>query len=126
MDTQWLKRETKFRAIKAGGGFEVFELEDVQRVRPVIDWETISQFTGLKDVKGVEIYEGDVVQCFASNPVSSKYRAVIEWVHGGLCMRWLEQNARTDEGGSIESILHNIHIDGEVIGNVFENPELIK
>jgi hypothetical protein len=71
----------------------------------------VMQFTGLKDRKGVEIYEGDLLK-MAIDTRSEDVRAV-EYDEGGF---WLG-----DKPG-YEWPLAFI----EVIGNIYENPELIE
>lgn len=80
----------------------------------LVDRKTVGQFTGLKDnertkeyPEGKEIYEGDII---------SYKNAVIEWGEDGYCMRF--------RSGIAESGIRND--ESEVIGNRFENPELLK
>ena len=73
----------------------------------------LMQYTGLKDANGVEIYEGDVVRC------SNEYRTVKMWMGNAcLCVSW------ASTGFPIYPYNVNNHV--EVIGNIYENPELIK
>lgn len=72
------------------------------------------QFTGLLDKNGQEIYEGDIVICFATG----NSPAVVECnaPDGGY-------NLRGRDGEYIE-IFYNEGL--KVIGNIYENPELLK
>jgi uncharacterized phage protein (TIGR01671 family) len=70
----------------------------------------IQQYTGLKDSKGVEIYEGDIVE------IGDRKREVIF----NIGMFYIDENY-----GDIVPVSEVDNII-EVIGNIFENPELIK
>ncbi len=96
------------------------------------DWETLDniemdlmQYTGLKDKEGKEIYEGDILEL--KYPLSSrdeedfddyKLIRVVIIFQSGCC--WFTGDGFTD---------CNWHFynseDREIIGNVFENPELL-
>lgn len=68
----------------------------------------LQQLTGIKDSKGVEIYEGDIVNVNGGNHI-------IEWRGAGFACTWSDYNLDTCwfvGGGPV------------VIGNIFENPEL--
>ncbi len=70
----------------------------------------LMQYTGLKDTKGVEIYEGDIV----------KYRDElyeIKWMFSGFYLH-------NPKGGFIE--LAECDNCCEVVGNIYENPELLE
>ena len=69
----------------------------------------LMQYTGLKDVNGVEIYEGDIIK----DTMDSMMYEVI-WIDGGFT-------------GSGLPIDYFIGVGSfEVIGNIYENPELIQ
>lgn len=67
------------------------------------------QFTGLKDKNGKEIYEGDVLELGA--PFGNQE---VQWNDDG----WFLQ------AGHDRLSTHAAHL--EVIGNIYENPELLK
>lgn len=71
------------------------------------------QYTGLKDKNGKEIYEGDIVAEIFYKKVVGKY----EVKYDGF------QIAPFTLGSEFESTC--LPNDCEVIGNVFENPELL-
>lgn len=86
---------------------------------------SVMQYTGLKDKNGKEIYEGDVYRRY-------NYIYKVVWVQEKCCFMGLCFGRKKDfsEGFTKE---HDGHLfpladDGvmEVIGNVHENPELIK
>ncbi len=67
----------------------------------------LMQFTGLKDKKGKEIYEGDIID--------GRYgKSEVRWSdnHCGFIPFAYPNNAPTEE-------------ECEVIGNIYENPELL-
>jgi hypothetical protein len=67
------------------------------------------QFTGLLDVNGVEIYEGDILEC------EEHFYYEISW-HNKHCCWWV-----SDVGG-----LDELPPSAKVIGNIHQNPELLK
>lgn len=74
-------------------------------------------YTGLKDKNGKEIYEGDIVRDEVAEEKYSLFEPAIftvEWVEMGFLLR--------DKSGTIwDYSLRGM----EVIGNIYENPELI-
>lgn len=81
----------------------------------LVDAETVGQFTGLTDKNGKEIYEGDIViYPHDSKPCEVFYRAN-EYGTSFL----------TDSHDGVDS-LGDVLNTVEIIGNIHDNPELIK
>lgn len=84
--------------------------------------ETVSQFTGLYDKNGVRIWENDIVIIGGNK----SFPTVIEFLSGSWqCVRKYANKARENE----YSYLHRLEYDNpnqyEVIGNRFDNPDLL-
>ena len=85
--------------------------------------ETVSQFTGLYDKNGARIWENDIVIIGGNK----SFPTVIEFLSGSWqCVRKYTNKGRENE----YSYLHRLEYDNpnkyEVIGNRFDNPELLK
>ena len=85
--------------------------------------ETVSQFTGLYDKNGVRIWENDIVIIGGNK----SFPTVVEFLSGS----WQCVRKYTDKGRENEySYLHRLEYDNpnkyEVIGNRFDNPELLR
>lgn len=77
---------------------------------------TYLQYTGLKDKNGVEIYEGDIVKG-VDFKLHAEYVSQAKWHKNGY---WYAFN----KDGKGIGFLNNIELL-EVIGNIYENPELL-
>lgn len=79
----------------------------------------LMQFTGLKDKNGKEIYEGDIVNRFED------YNFKVVWCEedGAFVLRSLKDK---NDDYFRHMKYYELETEIEVIGNIYENPELIK
>jgi uncharacterized phage protein (TIGR01671 family) len=96
------------------------------------------QYIGLKDKNGIEIYEGDVVNLHCSGNKDHVVTATVKWVDGyarwGVPihkkMIWHEISKKMVMMREMHSWVGEHHCFSqprriEVIGNIYENPELL-
>ena len=125
-------REIKFRAKRTDTGAWVYgDIQHVQRINTKeeaeqsgrrsepavrvanydVDEKTIGQFTGLYDESGMAVYEGDLLRGYDNN--------VIEVVWSDACFC-----------GCISNTIVSLRIldveDRDVIGNIYDNKELLE
>lgn len=80
----------------------------------------LMQYTGLKDKKGVEIYEGDVVK----GSYYSGYNIGIKRIIGSV--GWASASFKVSGVKQYDGIVVGLDGSFEVIGNIYENPELLE
>lgn len=101
--------------------FIVSNEDDGEHYYPITDSSSVGQFTGLTDCKGKEIYEGDIIE-------SGGFRHIVEY--DAKQARYSAMNAMHINhpiyGGSSISQLWVDECEKVVIGNIYDNPEIIK
>ena len=120
-------REIKFKFLMENG-----EITDPYYLKELIDSDSYInieceysskikqelQYTGLKDKNGIEIYEGDIVRT-TSNELTGK------WKHKIFKIEFKEINCVA--GAKYMGFDFQFNVDEvEVIGNIYENPELLE
>lgn len=80
--------------------------------------DEIMQFTGLVDKNGKEIYEGDIFKTRTRKTTNALVKYVEEWGRYMACARQYENGRNFVEGAGVFK-------NREVIGNIYENPELL-
>lgn len=90
-----------------------------------VDSSTICQYTGLKDKNGKLIWENDVVKfdVYYYGKLESSTISQIKWCND-LCALSLVVNGRGTRGTL--GHLMDLNKEIEVIGNIFDNPELVE
>ena len=128
-----MKREIEFRAKSIDGYWVSGDLHlqckyphihTEERRSVSIDPKTIGQFTGLADRKGIAIYEGDVLNCYDGYPEP--------WVRVVRYSADLVEETPTP--GFVLANVKGVSVidtfdeydEFEVIGNEFDNPELLE
>lgn len=99
----------------------VFPLSLCGEINP----ETVGEYTGLTDKNGVKVFEGDILRC-VSEDWNNTYITKV-WAYGNtLCV---DVNGEANGYAPIDfadEIWVNENYEIEVIGNAYDNPNLLK
>ena len=120
-----MKREIKFRAWIPNVGWlaDGFSIsmdgtewyDDNGHSWPLSDIE-LMQFTGLHDKNGKEIYDGDIIKS-RLYPLYDGHTHDVYFKDGDYRVRWTMFR--------LSEMFEHTHTEIEVIGNIYENPELL-
>jgi len=119
-----MSREIKFRVwsyirYKKSYGF-VYSIGLIANDE-TLESDELMQYTGLKDMNGTEIYEGDIVS-FEDDPAG-----VVKWNSNFCCYTYWESKHINDEYESMDwnQLLKKDCNHYIVHGNIYENPDLL-
>ena len=84
-----------------------------------INTNTIGQFIGLKDKNGTQIYEGDIVKYMGHHYTES----IGEIFYDKTCCCF---STKVKNGKGYDVVDIDSYLELEVIGNIYDNPELLK
>lgn len=127
-----LKKAGKCQCPHDGSEYFIVEWDDVfheYEERQVIP-NTVGQYTGLKDKHGKQIFEGDILHIariadglggYYQPPLDYPVNVVVKW---DLCA-WMWETL-CDDKRYITFPDAWCHYECEIIGNVHDNPELLK
>ncbi len=100
------------------------------------EYVTLLQLTGLNDKRGKYIYEGDILKCWDSSAKDVTWG--LDKIHIGIieytpnCYSLKVPGKLIYDGGAVKQWEKDTYLDSwcnaeniEVIGNIYENPELI-
>lgn len=123
--TQWLTGYGVMPIDYTDGTEEYWLMDNTHETR--IKKESIGQYTGRKDKSGIEIYEGDIIETCNHDLV------VVVWHDNGFKYKYRFKRSYKGEGSWIETKFLEIGRETDdkrwgdkVVGNIFENPEMIE
>lgn len=117
-DGKWITRSETI--IHDGDGVWLSDGCDVVKVIE----DTVGQFTGLCDANGREIYEGDITKAPLLDPIFGDIlsdafdNVAISFHNGSFVVAYYE--------GRHKIYLQDLYNKIEVLGNIHDNPELLK
>ena len=98
--------------------------------------DTVGQFTGLLDKNGKEIYEGDVLNgttnkwVMEDKPEPHDFVGYVRWESQcDIGMEWVLTTMDSTGSDPLNVYVHCVAIDystGVIIGNIHDNPELLR
>lgn len=125
-DTKFMNDQVRVTSNRFGDGEILVEATDGFgwiEVKP----EYLMQSTGLKDKNGVEIFEGDIVKVTDEDEEYSYISVVKNYAEEGYPAFDIEYPSDWEyESNALSTIMSGGYETIEIIGNIYENPELLE
>lgn len=123
-----MQREIKFRAKETSGKdwcYGIMHNEGINLFPVSVDMETVGQFIGFLDTHKREIYEGDIIKFhfMTSSPSTSELFPTKSFL-GEITTNKYNQWTILSDG--LEIHIENAIKYGEIIGNIYDNKELLE
>lgn len=90
-----------------------------------VETKTVGQYTGMKDKNDNKIFEGDILK-IKSYVYDYEYITQVYYSYHTLCVDIYDQNYSSTTIGFADDIWNGDFCEIEVIGNIYDNPKLMK
>mgnify|MGYP002770032958 CR=1 FL=1 len=121
-DKRWVYGYGLHQAVFIDGSSNAYVTAGTREVF-IVDKESAGQYTGIKDYKGKEIYEGDIVEKEFMEPwiEDTKFIGIVKMIDGCWCV----VNEKKKKSERLWTLWSETDVN-RVIGNIYENPELLE
>ena len=115
--------------VKKHGVPIIYENSECPQSNYVVDEETVSPYTGLNDNNNVKIFKGNICEfsVFDYNDHDTQYKGVVVY-SGSRFMLWKSKESEYygyDGGFDLDWVVSQDD-EFKIIGNIFDNPEMLK
>ena len=120
-----MNRVLKFRAFdKTNNQMFYWELPNFDS-KHASHYDNLMQFTGLKDQKGNDIYEGDIIGDWTDVDGKMEQSKLTVYFDEMLGQWMLNNSSKQDKTISYSLFSELQDFEYEIIGNIYENPDLL-
>ena len=124
----FVKKPTNSRCNINYKDFIITNEDNGEHYFPISDLSSLGQYTGLKDKNGKQIFEGDILEYIGERKdnMNKVYHRKVVFYEGAFCLSiedGVHYPVHTPMYGHSDN--HNI-VNWDVVGNITDNPELMK